>query len=138
VVSWRREHPDAVSIEDDTVSYHTDIDCWFPRQVGMMGEAVLDVGTQRGEDAVHDVTGPGWTQHHERAWRERGDPTGGDDVVEIREVVAVEVGEEGGGELVGPDPDCGEAHEHAPPGVNEEQLAATADEGRRPGASRVG
>jgi hypothetical protein len=56
----------------------------------------------------------------------------------VREVVAVEMGEQSGSELVGGEAGGGETHQHASTGVDEERLAAAADHGRRPGPCRVG
>ena len=57
----------------------------------------------------------------QRGAGERGDPPGGDDVAEVGDVVAVQVGQQQRGDVGGADADGRGPHQHAAPAVDEEQ-----------------
>jgi hypothetical protein len=114
----------------------------WTRQVVVVGDAVADVGGERGQEMVDDGPGADRADDTQRRRLEREDPLARDHVVEIGDVVAVEVGQQHGGELRRPESDRGEAHQGAASGIDEVVLrhvaGAAGHERRRPGAVRVG
>ena len=108
-------------------------------QVVVVGQAVADVGGQHRQHPVDHLAGAGRAVDRERVGHRAHHPAGGDHVVEVGEVVAVEVGEQHGAEHPREGAGRGQAHEHAPAGVDEQQGAARPARGwrDRPGRGRA-
>ena len=101
-----------------------------------MGHSVRHVGRQHGQRTVHHLLRAGWPGHIEPARLAAHDPVGGDDVVEVADVVAVQVGEKHSFEHDREDAGRHESHADAAPGIDQELPGACADEGG--GAGPVG
>ena len=89
---------------------------------------------------LHRLGGAGRSDDRQRRGigREDGDPTGDEDVAEIADVVAVQVGEQQRRQPGGAHADRRRALQHSTPAIDQEHLPAGPHQGRRPGAVRVG
>ena len=77
-----------------TRSHLGHIDLRFPREIAMMREAVLDIGTQHGSQSVHDLTGTGRPEDTQRLRNRTHHPLRRDYVVQVTDVIAVQMREE--------------------------------------------
>ncbi len=94
-------------------------------------------GREGRQDPVDHGAGAGRPDDPERGRGEGGHPAARDDVVEVGDVVAVEVGEHQRGQLVGLGAGRGRAHQDTPAAVEQQRRAAGAHEGGRAGAQGV-
>ena len=107
-------------------------------QVLVVRDPVRDVRRQHREHAVDHLRGAWRPVDVELAGRQRGHPRGGDDVVQVAEVIAVQVREEHRIEHRRGCSSTRQAHEHTPPRVDEEVGPRRPDQARWPGAVGVG
>ena len=98
VVGGSGRHPHVTLLEHHPVG-HVGGHCGRPPgQVCVMGEPVADVGLEHCLGGSHEPDSPDGADDGQRAGREGHRPPCGDEVVEIGDVVAVEMGEEDGAE----------------------------------------
>ena len=114
---------------DGTVLDLDDLHRWAIVEVFVVREAIANVGLEGCDEMVHHVAGPRRADDRQRCRLERRHPSGGDNVVQVGDVVAVQVGQEHSCEL--PDSGSGEAHQHAPAGVDEEVFRTAGDQAAR-------
>ena len=94
MIGARRDDPKAVFVEQDAWCRLDHFDLRFPREIGVMSKAVLDVGTQHRAQSVHHRTGARRTEKTQGLRNHAHDPVGRDDVVEVADVIAVQMCEE--------------------------------------------
>jgi hypothetical protein len=138
VVGRRRGHADVAQREHHAVGHLVHHRVGAPVEVLVVREAVADVLLEHGLGGPHHALGPDRAVDGERVRDEGGDPAGGDDVVEVGDVVAVQVGEQQ--RLQGPG-GAGRRRrpqQHAPAAVHQQVAGRGAHQRRGPGPVRVG
>ena len=107
-------------------------------EVGVMVDAVLDVGCQRCQRRVYVLSYARWTVDAQRHRHRRHHPVHGEHVVEVGEVITVQMGHQYSAEHGWYRP-CGDhAHEHTAPTIDEHRRACGAHERGWPGTPWVG
>ena len=105
--------------------------------IGVVTDAVGDIRGQCGQCRLDHRARAGRADDRQRGRAEAVDPPGGDDVGEIGDVIAVQMGQQHRGQVRRAHPDGGSAHQHTPAAVDEERLTPGYHQGRRPGPVRV-
>ena len=105
-----------------------------------MRDPVADVESERLERGLDHLGGSGRPDDRQRCGigGERGDPAGDDQVAQVGDVVAVQMGQQQRGQPVGAGTDGRHPLLHTAPAVDEERLPARTHECRRTCAARVG
>ncbi len=109
-----------------------------PGEVVVVRHAVADVGFEHGFGRPDEVGGAGRSEDGERAGLERHDPARRDDVVEVGDVVAVQVGEEQCPQGARTGADRSGADQDGAPAVEEKVTGGRANQGGRTGPLGVG
>ena len=109
-------------------------------QVLVMVDAVADIGSERRHDVVDDLLCADRADDRQRCRLERHHPPGGDHVVEVGDVVAVEVCQQHRRQVRSSEAERCETHQHAASGVDQVVLGPGALAGRdqRGGSGSVG
>ena len=109
-----------------------------PLQVGVMLQAVADVELQHGLGGLQERRRAHGPVHSQRVRLEGRDPARRDDVVEVRGVIAVQMGQEEPAQGPGSRTGRSGAHEDAAPAVEQQITRPAAHQRRRAGAPGVG
>ena len=128
----RRRHADlhTVAVPDDTLGVLVHLYRRRRRQVRMMGDPVTDIEAEGLKRRVDDLRGPRGADDRQRCrvGIERGHPAGDDQVAEVGDVIAVQMGQQQRAEPVRAGTGGGQPLLDAAAAVDQEDLPARAHE----------
>jgi hypothetical protein len=107
-------------------------------QVIVMGVSVALVEGEHGEHRVNDLASAHWSNNLERNVHWHHDPTRGDEIVEIGDVIAVKVSDQNGADHSGQNASAEQAHDGGTTTVDHDVLLTSLNQGARTRTIGVG
>ena len=137
MVRGRHGDPHLPVVEHQAVVGLLDLHSWRLFQIIVVVDAVADVEGQHGQGGLHEPLGADRAYDGQRGSRKPGYPPGGDQVVDVGDMVTVQVGEQQAVDHRWADACAGQAHQGSPTTVHQESPSVDQDQLGRAGPERI-